>query len=440
MIQGTEGYHFQNWAQTYSCHPEQYFQPSSVEDVRQILELARRCSKRVKVVGGGHSPSDIACTDDFMMRMDKMNKVLEVDEEKRQVTVEAGIFLCDLNEELAKHGLALSNLGAVAEVSAAGVTGTGTHNTGVDHGILSTQVVRLSLMTASGEVLHCSESVNEDIFQAARLHLGCLGVIITITFQCQPAFRLHERQFPSTLTEVLDNLDFHRKKSEYFRFLWFPNTEHVRIIYQDRTEKPAQCTSSWFWSYAVGYHLLEFVLWVSTFFPGLVCWINHLFFKLLYSGKEERIGRSDKVFTYECLFKQHVQDWSIPMEQTKEALLQLKAWLENNPDTVAHFPVEVRFARGDNILLSPCFQRDSCYINIILYRPYGKDVPKQQYWAAYENIMKDVGGRPHWAKAHNCTRKDFEKMYPGFQKFCSIREKQDPSGVFLNTYLENIFF
>lgn len=44
----------------------------------QILDLARQKRKRVKVVGGGHSPSDIACTDDFMIQMEKMNKVLKV--------------------------------------------------------------------------------------------------------------------------------------------------------------------------------------------------------------------------------------------------------------------------------------------------------------------------------------------------------------------------
>ncbi|XP_065433327.1 L-gulonolactone oxidase-like [Chrysemys picta bellii] len=85
-------------------------------------------------------------------------------------------------------------------------------------------------------------------------------------------------------------------------------------------------------------------------------------------------------------------------EKTKEALLELKAVLENNPKVVAHYPVEVRFARGDDILLSPCFQRDSCYMNIIMYRPYGKDVPRLDYWLAYKSVMKKAGGRPHWAK------------------------------------------
>ncbi|KAM9063715.1 L-gulonolactone oxidase isoform 2-T3 [Sarcophilus harrisii] len=417
-----------------------YFQPTCVEEVRQVLDLARKQNKRVKAVGGGHSPSDIACTDGFMIHMGKMNRILKVDKEKRQVTVEAGIFLMDLNVELRKYGLALSNLGAVSDVTAAGVIGTGTHNTGIKHGILATQVVALTLMTAAGTIMECSETSNAELFKASQVHLGSLGIILTITIQCVPQFHLREISFPSTLKEVLDNLDSHLKKSEYFRFLWFPHSDNVSVIYQDHTNKPPISAANWFWNYAIGFYLLEFLLWISTFLPFLVHWINRFFFWLLYTSKMENRNISYKILNYECRFKQHVQDWAIPIEKTAEALLELKTMLESHPNVVAHFPVEVRFVKGDNILLSPCFQRNSCYVNIIMYRPYGKDVPRLDYWLAYERIMKGVGGRPHWAKAHNCTRKDFEKMYPSFQKFCALREKLDPTGMFLNASLEKVFF
>uniref|UniRef100_A0ACB8G8P1 Uncharacterized protein n=1 Tax=Sphaerodactylus townsendi TaxID=933632 RepID=A0ACB8G8P1_9SAUR len=150
MVHGQGGVKFQNWAKTYGCSPEMYFQPATVEELKEILDLARQRSKKVKVVGGGHSPSDIACTDDFMIHMGRMNKILKVgvmlnvrtavmDKEKKQVKVEAGILLSDLNVELNNHGLALPILGAVSDVAAAGVIGTGTHNTGIRHGIFATQ-------------------------------------------------------------------------------------------------------------------------------------------------------------------------------------------------------------------------------------------------------------------------------------------------------------
>ncbi|NXH63667.1 GGLO oxidase, partial [Rhabdornis inornatus] len=362
----------------------------------QILELARQRGKRVKAVGGGHSPSDIACSEDFMIHMGKINRILQVDKEKLQVKVEAGILLSELNPELEKHGMALANLGAVSEVTAAGVIGTGTHNTGIGHGILPTQVVAVSLLLASGEILECSESVNPEVFQAARLHLGCLGIVVSVTFQCVPKFRLREVAFPSTLSRVLDELDEHLRKSQYFRFLWFPHSENVRIIYQDPTSKPPCSSSSWFWDYAVGYYLLEFLLWISPFIPMEI------------PGCQSRTGPFP--WNSQIPVRSHgncqilVQDWAIPMkipkcrEKTKEALLELKAALERNSGMVAHFPVEIRFSRRDEILLSPCFRRDSCYINVIMYRPYGKDIPRLRYWLAYEEIMRKHGGRPHWAK------------------------------------------
>uniref|UniRef100_A0ACB8GA36 Uncharacterized protein n=1 Tax=Sphaerodactylus townsendi TaxID=933632 RepID=A0ACB8GA36_9SAUR len=282
--------------------------------------------------------------------------------------------------------------------------------------------------------------------------------------------------------QVLDNLDSHLKKSEYFRFLWFPHSENVSVIYQDHTNKPPSSSANWFWDYAMGYYLLEFLLWISTFLTFLLPWINRFFFRLLFTSKVENTNLSYKIFNYlvssqaahfKGLGYPHVGDKSqfqeagqskalqnlgeLPRkadvvsavvgvqlssesEKTKEALLDLKGILESNPKVVAHYPVEVRFTRGDDILLSPCFQRDSCYMNIIMYRPYGKDVPRLDYWLAYEGIMKKYGGRPHWAKAHTCIRRDFEKMYPEFPKFCAIREKLDPRGMFLNAYLEKVFY
>lgn len=79
-------------------------------------------------------------------------------------------------------------------------------------------------------------------------------------------------------------------------------------------------------------------------------------------------------------------------------LLELRRFLNSNPGIFAHFPVEVRFVAADDIYLSPSFGRDSCYINIIMYRPFGRSTDHHKYWDEYERIMKNAGGRPHWAK------------------------------------------
>ena len=85
--------------------------------------------------------------------------------------------------------------------------------------------------------------------------------------------------------------------------------------------------------------------------------------------------------------------------KTCDALLELKKAIDQNDNGwYAHFPIEVRFVRQSPIYLSPSYGRDSTYINIISYRPYGKHVDHTDYWNCYETIMKRYGGRPHWAK------------------------------------------
>jgi L-gulonolactone oxidase len=69
---------FRNWGHTFRCTPLTIFEPVSEYQCELILELARREGRTVRAVGVGHSPSDLACTSGFMVRMGRLNQVLEV--------------------------------------------------------------------------------------------------------------------------------------------------------------------------------------------------------------------------------------------------------------------------------------------------------------------------------------------------------------------------
>ncbi|XP_022110599.1 L-gulonolactone oxidase-like [Acanthaster planci] len=434
-----EGKTVSTWAGSFSCTPELYFEPGSIKEIKQILESARKASKRVRMSGQFHSPSDIAMTDGYMINMKNFNHVIEVDKEKCQITVEGGCIIEDLNTKiLPVHGMALSNLGSMPNITIAGAISTGTHGTGIKHGILATQVVQIELLTAQCEILRCSRMENEDLFRAALCSLGCLGVIVTVTIQCEPEFKLHKRQMSCTLDEVLDNLDDHIAKSEFFRFCWYPHTEGAVMWYNDRTQKPLVSSASWFHDYLLVYHILQFLYWVSSFLPRLIPSINRLFYNWCFTGRREDVAISHANFAINCLFRQHVTEWAIPRRHTAVVLRELKSWLNANKDVNVHFPVEVRFVKGDDIMLSPAHGRETCYINIILYRPFGKFVPYAKYWAAFERIVYSVGGRPHWAKAHKLTGAELKVAYPEFEAFCKIRQHLDPQGMFLNDYMERI--
>lgn len=443
---GISGVVFQNWSKTFGCLPELFFAPKTEDEIKQILHLAREQKKNVRVVGRGHSPSDIACTDGYMISLLDFNQVLMVDQTKLQVKVQAGITLTDLNEiHLRKYDLALPVLGSVSDITVGGAVSTATHGTGINYGVFSTCVEELEILTSAGEVVKCSSAENEDVFLAALCGLGCMGVILTVTLNCVPAFNLLQNQYALELKEVIEHLDAHLQSSDHFRFMWFPHSDGVVVSHVTKTDE-AVTVKSWFatlcdWvlDYGIGYYVLEFCYYVSVSFPSIVPTINRIFYRLVFSRTTRHVDVSYKIFNFECLFKQYVNEWAIPKEQVGKVLWELKNWIDVNPQIPIHFPVEVRFVKGDNILISPAFGRDTCYINIIMYRPYNISVPYKEYWSAYEKIMREADGRPHWAKAHSVTAKEFDVLYPGFNTWCLMRRHMDPIDMFYNSYMNHIF-
>lgn len=73
----------------------------------KIIFLAKSDNKKIRVVGCGHSPSDICCTNDYMISLRYFNNVLSVDRERHTVKVEAGITFTELNAYLDTQKMAL---------------------------------------------------------------------------------------------------------------------------------------------------------------------------------------------------------------------------------------------------------------------------------------------------------------------------------------------
>ena len=216
-----------------------------------------------------------------------------------------------------------------------------------------------------------------------------------------------------------------------------------------------------FWGKFTGYHVLQFLLYISTFVRGLVPWITWLYWHTTFKHKKQSTGRSDHIFNFDCLFRQYVDEWSIPASSTADALEEIRAMIaehnfevmvpqppgwhlhfltSSSPSIQAHFPVEVRFVAPDDIWLSPCYQRQTCYIGVIVYKPYGKDAPYEEYFREYEAIMKRFSGRPHWAKLYEwgVGASYLRTVYPKWDAFLQTRERVDPDRVFVNKYLERI--
>ncbi|WP_143264363.1 FAD-binding protein, partial [Amycolatopsis kentuckyensis] len=179
-----------NWAGTASSSPQHVHQPRNTAEIAATVESIAAAGRTVRPWGSGHSFTAIAAADSDALDLRHWTGVEKADLETGHVTVRSGTKLRELNAALDALGLAMTNLGDIDAQTVAGAISTGTHGTGAKLGGLATQVVALELVLADGSVVSCSAGERPDLFAAARVGLGALGVITTVTLKCEPSFVL----------------------------------------------------------------------------------------------------------------------------------------------------------------------------------------------------------------------------------------------------------
>ena len=422
-----------NWAANQTCAPARIDAPSSEDELVQIVREAAAQDQRVKVVGSGHSFTAIALTDGRLITLDNYQQIVKTDASTGQVTVQGGIKLYRLNEELDRRGLAMPNLGDIDRQSISGAISTATHGTARELGGIARDVVGLRLIAGDGSIIDCSPSQNPEIFQAARVGLGALGVISTVTLQCAPSFNLHAREVPSNVDDILANLEEHIASNDHFEFYWVTGTHWAIAKFNNRTTEDGPRRTPY-------RKFRDDILFNNVAF-GAVCWVGRVQPSLIpriakvmpSGGATEYVDKSYEVFCSPRMIHFYEMEYAIPIEAAKEAVNRVRDYIARS-GLILSFPIEVRFGIADDIPLSTAHGRRTCYIAVHVYQ----HTPYQQYFESVEDIMDDYGGRPHWGKLHFQTSETLATRYAEWDAFQDARHRLDPQGRFSNTYLERV--
>lgn len=427
---------FSNWAGNVKFKPEGVYYPNTEKEIVGLVKEAAQSGKKIRLMGATHSWSALIETEDFLVSLDKCNKVLEVNKEKKQVTVQAGIRLNDLNPLLWAEGLSLSNLGTIAEQSVAGAITTGTHGSGIKYGNIATQVVGVSLVCANGEVKQINESENARLLPAVKISLGALGVISKVTLQCEDAFYLKEESYPLRFDEAMDGFEEQLNTVEHFKMWWFAHAPKVQMYRWYRSKdklKPRNKIVAVLEDRFLTNHFFGFLLKTGSAMPRLIPSINK-FINLVHFKKIDRLEESFKVFSIVVPPKHRECEYAIPVEHTKEALLAYKQMIEEKKFKV-NFVVEIRFVKGDDIWLSPAYERDVCYLAAYQHNQHRWD----EFVDCFEELMSKYGGRPHWGKEFRISPETLRTRYPKWDEFKKVMLELDPNGMFQNVMTRQLF-
>ena len=428
-----EDTNWSNWAGNQKVDRVSRYLPKSENELQQIVHRASANGMHVKAVGSGHSFTAIALAEELLVDLSHYDQVIEIDKSKHTVTVQSGIQLSKLNAVLHKNGLAMQNLGDIAYQTIAGAISTSTHGTGVKFSGIANQVIAMRIVLADSSVIECSQSVNSDLFQCARVGLGALGLISTVTLQLVSAFNLSVIEEPMRVDDVLTNLDHFVEDNDHFEFFWVPHTGWALTKRNNRTldaAKPMGKFSHWYSKTLMENYAFGAVCMLGRSRPTL---IPKLASALPASGRNEYCDASYKVFASKRIIKFYEMEYAIPRQACEEALNRVRRMVEDS-GFFLNFPVEVRFTAPDEIPLSTASNRESAYIAVHIYKgmnyvPYFKEV---------ESIMNSYQGRPHWGKLHFQDAKSLAPRYAQWDLFQKVRDLVDPSRTFTNRYIETV--
>jgi FAD-linked oxidoreductase len=419
-----------NWGGNQQAIAADVLTPGTVDEVAAHVKDASGNGRKVKAVGSGHSFTDIAVANDQRMVLHRLNDLISVN--GNRVTVQAGMQLAKLNAILAEHGLAMPNLGDIDQQTVAGAISTGTHGTGASHSTLASSVVGLKIVTGSGEVLVIDQ--DDEIYHAARIGLGALGILVEVTLLCVPAFTLLADERPMALADVLAGLDEWIPTNDHVEFYWYPYTDRAQLKRNNRVaehDRPLSSFRGWLDDEFLANTLFEGVCRLGKALPATVPTIQSVAARALTARSYTE--RSDRVFCTPRRVHFTEMEYEIPREALPEVLDALPRIIDGLPFKV-QFPVEVRFTGPDDVWLSHGYGRESAYVAIHQY----SGVAYEPYFRAMEAVCRPLGGRPHWGKLHYRTAADLRPAYPKFDDFVAVRDRLDPARVFANDYLDRV--
>src|SRR5262249_12175095 len=369
-----------------------------------------------------------------LFEMGGVDRVLDVQRDAGLVKVEAGIGMRALSELIWGYGMSLENVGDIDKQTISGAVATGTHGTGSRFRNVSSQIEAMELVLPDGTLLEVSATSEPDLLPGGRIGWGALGVIATLTLRTVPSFPIRRTDSPHPLSETLERLQELADGSDHFEFYVFPHTDVALLRQSERTDEPPDprhpaiefgqevILENW---------VMGAVARTGRRFPARIPRLSRFVASQL--AKSVKQDRSYRVFASRRMVRFTEMEYAIPRRHATEAIPRVLEAAER-ADPAVGFPIEVRFVAGDDSMLSPAHDRDTCYIAVHQYQ----GMAWESYFRSVESIMDSYGGRPHWGKRHFQTAGTLVERYPRFDDFLAARNRLDPEGTFRNQYLDRV--
>lgn len=412
-----------NWAENFEFSTAKVTYPETAQEVQ---DLVKKCEK-LRILGSRHSFNRIADSKDQLLSFEKMNRVISLDKENHQVTLEGGIKYGELARFLHENGYALHNLASLPHITVAGTISTATHGSGLENGNLSTSVAAIEFVNASGEIVKLTKQ-DPDFFGAV-VGLGGLGPITKVTLDLVPTFEVAQAVYLELpMASLKDNfLEIMGAGYSVSLFINWQNP-NVTEVWIKRKVKPGETAN-----------------FPEEFFGAKLAKVKmHPVPELDPESCSEQLGIPGPWFERLPHFKMEFQpsagrelqsEYFVPLENGYEAISTVANMAEEIKSHL--FISEIRSIKADELWMSTCYQRDA----IAIHTTWKQETEKvMELLPKMETLLDPFEPRPHWAKLFTISKEKLASRYPKMEDFKNLLQKHDPNGKFRNDYLNEHLF
>jgi len=454
-----------NWAGNIAFGAPDFYRPAAVPELQALVAKVGR----IRVLATGHAFNDLADSPGAQVSLAGLPPEVSVDSAARVARVAAGLSYAEVAVRLDAHGFALRNLASLPHISVAGATATATHGSGAANQNLAVAVAGLTLLTAGGDLLELSRG--DGAFDGAVVHLGALGVVVSLVLDLVPSFDASQRVYENLPLAALDDhfTDIMTAGYSVSLFTDWQAPRLTQVWIKQRAGTPAPPASTPTPSVPQAGAPASSVTQAGTPTPSVppagtpasapqaatpassvtqASW----FTATPASGPRNPVpGASPDACTeqlgvpgrwYERLphfrpgFKPSAGDelqseYLLPVASAVPALHAL----DQIRDRIA--PVlricEVRAIAADQLWLSSCYRQDSVAFHFTWIADTVAVLPVV---GLVERQLGPFAPRPHWGKVFTATPQELAARYDRLPDFLNLMNRFDPSGKFRNAYTD----
>lgn len=468
--------------------------PDDEEALRKLIVECGQSGRTLRVVGSSHSVAQsIAESNDVIVSLEKLRRVLQFDPLQGRIRVQAGMTLgpCPLwperqdsetlggylQKEALAHdsGWALPSLGGITHQTVGGFVSTGSSGGSLKYS-LSDSIVSFDLIDGRGD----SRTIRrgDPQFDAVAVSLGLCGVITSVEFQCVPWFDIIGRETTTLTSECAIDLfgsgagslrDF-LTQTPYARLLWWPQAGVDKItVWQARRMERAdylaqesaplrlkrrpyeaigmlgQLVADAFYSFlGLGYGSDFLDRCIKAVTPAIAAPVINAFVPV-NAGTPTlfwdywRFGLPMDDHSSDTLMATGFTELWIPIERAQEVMIALRDhYRDNGLSATGTYACEIYAAKRSQSWLSPSYGSDMVRFDFFWFERNRED-PVTTFYPQFWSLLERFDYRPHWAKslppASSTTGTAYlRKQYPSFDAFMEVRAELDPDQVFVTDY------